>query len=134
MNKLLQNILALLILAAVPGLAAWLFASPKTEKLQPFEIAIGDPKLDGKVVWVDARSPQEYSAGHATNAIALNEENWDQHLGDLFAAWQPGWLIVVYCNQGCAASEKVAARLREMNLEPAYFLQGGYAAWEKANP
>lgn len=122
----------MILLACIPAAVAWSKLKAREEALLPDELTVHDSRMDAQnIVWVDARSEQDYAQGHVTGAILLTEEKWESQLGDLFQAWQPDQLIIVYCNAGCQASHKVADRLRDLGLEPIYVLKGGYDAWKQ---
>ncbi len=53
-------------------------------------------------------------------------------LAGLFDAWSPGKSIVVYCTPDCHASSEIADRIRDLGIEPVFFLHGGYEAWKRA--
>lgn len=120
------------LIALLPASISWARRQASSKELAPYEVILNDKRLSGSnVVWVDARAQTDYDNGHITGAVLLNEENWDFLLGGVFEVWQPDKPIVVYCNAGCQSSEKVAQRLRDMGMEPVYFLRDGYEAWKK---
>jgi len=86
-------------------------------------------------LWIDARSSEEFESGHVPKAVLLNEDHWDDLLGDVIQACQPPRPVIVYCsNLGCQASKGVAARLkRELGWEQVYVLKGGWEAWLEAH-
>jgi rhodanese-related sulfurtransferase len=94
---------------------------------------MADPRLkDAEIVWVDSRSRSDYEREHASGAILLNKDEWDNLLASLFDAWSPGKSIVVYCTPDCHASSEIADRIRDLGIEPVFFLHGGYEAWKQA--
>jgi rhodanese-related sulfurtransferase len=126
--------LLLLVLAVVPSLLAWSQRPVAVTESDPFEITMEDSRLKkSEIVWVDARSSDFYKEGHAAGAIPLTDEDWDKQIGGIFEAWEPGKTLVAYCDEGCHSSAQVAERLREIGMEPVFFLKGGYNAWKKAN-
>lgn len=81
--------------------------------------------------WIDARSAAEYEAGHAPDALLLNEDNWVEALPELLRRWRPPRPIVVYCSsRECGSSREIARRLREAGLRPVHVLAGGWDAWQ----
>lgn len=88
------------------------------------------------VLWVDARTLDEYRAGHLPGALPLSAEAWDAQLVELLMQWEPGRKVVVYCSRTeCRTSAVVAARLRQDLGSPDVFhLVGGYEAWQEAAP
>jgi rhodanese-related sulfurtransferase len=135
MKQALKRAAWLAAVAALPAVLSWGRLSEADDRLLPYEVTLNDPRFPREdAVWVDARSREEYEQGHVTGAILLNEENWDSLLGNLFEAWKPPRAIIVYCNAGCQASQKVAERLRDLGIDPVYFLKGGYDAWKSNYP
>ncbi len=126
----MRSALLLAFVALVPAAVAWMQFREHGAELLSGEVEVNDSKIAGaETVWIDARSRVEFEKAHADGAISLNQEDWDTSLGDVFAAWQPGRAIVVYCDAGCEASSKIADRLRELGMEPVFVLKGGYEAW-----
>lgn len=127
-------LVAAVIFAAVNYLAnphrpAW-----SEETLAEGEIALKEAlALSSTALWADARSDQEYFAGHIPSALRLNEDRWDGLLPEFLSAWEPGQTVIVYCgSQQCRASHAVADRLRsEVGLPNVYVLKGGWEAWQK---
>jgi rhodanese-related sulfurtransferase len=89
-------------------------------------------KWNDPVLWVDARSIEEYTSDHIPGAVRLTEDNWNELLPDLLKVWAPDSAIIVYCDsQKCHASNEVAKRLREeVGLKNVYTLRGGWTAWK----
>lgn len=120
------------LIALLPASISWARWQAGNKELNPYEVILDDKRLSNSdIVWVDARAKTDYNNGHITGAVLLNEDNWGSLLGGVFEVWQPDRSIVVYCNAGCQSSEKVAQRLRDMGIEPVYYLRGGYEAWKK---
>ncbi len=85
-------------------------------------------------IWIDARSRDDYDTRHISDAILLNDSNWDEGIQDLMGIWlihaRP---IIVYCSSTqCNASKRIAAQLREALPEAEiYSLKGDWEAWKK---
>lgn len=86
-------------------------------------------------LWLDAREPAAYAAGHVPGALALSETEWETGFGALMEAWDGARPLVVYCGgESCHASESVARRLkRELGFDNIVMLRGGWDAWRAAN-
>ena len=81
----------------------------------------------GNVIWVDARSADEYRRDHVAGAISLGTEGWDQALAEIARRWKPGVRIVVYCSAGCDLAREAAVRLRtDAGIEGVFTLEGGW--------
>ena len=86
------------------------------------------------VIWVDARSEADYAAGHAQNAVLLNNSNWETGIPGLMNLWlSDARPVVVYCSSAqCGSSKQIADRLRaELPEMEVYTLKGGWEAWEE---
>lgn len=119
------------LVALLPASISWARWQAGSKELRPYEVILADRRITDDAVWVDARARPDYDNGHVAGAVMLNEDEWDSLIEGVFEIWQPGRPIVVYCNAGCPSSEKVAQRLRDMGIEPVYYLRGGYEAWKK---
>lgn len=88
-------------------------------------------QAQGGVLWVDARSTADYEQDHIPGAVLCNEDDWDAGLMRVLEAWQPGDLVVVYCDaERCDASDAVGERLRrETGFEDIHTLHGGWQTW-----
>jgi len=91
-------------------------------------------QANSSILWVDARSEREFQAGHVPSAVLLNQEAWEELLPDFLALWQPGKMVVVYCDtEKCRASQEVAVRIRrELQIDDVFVLKNGWAAWQEA--
>ena len=82
------------------------------------------------VVWIDARSRQDYEKAHVDGAFLLNE------MEDFYKLLEPIWSkiqnkadlpFIVYCSsESCLASRKASEKLREtVGIAEVYILEGG---------
>lgn len=98
-----------------------------------YRVQVADLAALEPLLWVDARSAQEYEREHVAGAVHLPPESFDDQLADLFERWEPGQTIVVYCGgAACNASNEVAERLRQAFGESVagsvLVLKGGWEA------
>lgn len=133
----------LLAAACLPAfLAIWLHPRAPVLTVSPQD---GDAITPGEahalarfndVLWVDARRADAFAAGHIPGAVPLREDAWEDLLPGFIEAWRPGRHVVVYCDGGgCAAARSVADRLRrEFALDDVVYLEGGWEAWQRAQP
>lgn len=86
----------------------------------------------GEVIWIDARTEEQFAEGHVPGARLLNEQGFHDQLFELLdvlqAADRP---VVIYCSgERCAASRKIRDQLRlQFPLENVWVLRGGWPAW-----
>ncbi len=109
-----------------PNLPAW-----DPLEIREGEISVADAMALEAVIWIDARSEEEYNKGHIPGAILINEDDWDSYFGNFMANWGGETNFVVYCdNRLCDRSTHVADRLKSsLELETIYELKGGWQVW-----
>ena len=129
----MRRYLLLLLAPVVPALlTGWLHPRRPdwTAAMHPTPL-VSLAEVPAAPLWVDAREPAVYAAGHVPGALSLSETKWEQGLPAFLAAWNPGTTVVVYCGgETCGASRAVAQRLRrELGIDKVYILEGGWDAW-----
>lgn len=125
--KIVRDAVLILLCAALPAAAMYSIRS-QTPPTNGIATPVGKD-----VLWVDARSAEDFAKEHIPGALSLNEKNWESALPRLFETWQPPRSIVVYCSAGCPASAKIAAKLAELGIEPVQIMEGGYEEWKRSN-
>lgn len=131
--------LLIVIVSLIAGLLT-LAVHPLSPKWQPWSAQEGALSLEGvlqlsePILWIDARSDDEFFAGHIPEAILVNEDDWEAGLVRLFAVWEPEQVLIVYCGaEACMSSRVVMRRLREdLQQENIYYLEGGWSVWAAA--
>lgn len=128
--------IALILALALAGTAfsAWCFDRPTFPEADPWARDMAALADLPEVLWVDARPPAVFAQGHIPGATNVSLEDWEPGFVALLDAWEPGQVIVVYCDgEGCALSREVAERLRtELGTTEVYWLSGGLPAWQIA--
>ena len=133
------QILIIAIIVAISGLVIYLGHPDRP----PFYLVAGQLRKDEVeleqvlkwandkgVVWIDARSRQDYEKAHVDGAFLLNE------MEDFYKLLEPIWSkiqnkadlpFIVYCSsESCLASRKVSEKLREtVGIAEVYILEGG---------
>lgn len=113
----------------VDGLSPLPWAEPE---LEAGEIRLADAQvLD--VIWIDARSYDEFETDHIPDALFFDESDWDTGLISLMDTWlmQPRPIIVYCSSESCGTSQRIAERLRETLPDAEiYSLKGGWDAWQ----
>jgi rhodanese-related sulfurtransferase len=102
----------------------------EADAVEAFDLA----EVPEGALWVDAREPGEFAAGHVPGAVALGEAAWEEGLARFMERWEPGVRVVVYCGGAeCEASRRVARRLQEeLGIAEVAVLREGWAAWQGA--
>ena len=100
--------------------------SPPDEWGLTLEEALGR----GPVLWVDGRSADGYAEIHHAGAIHLSLDDWDTGFSQILEQWEPGMVLVVYCDgEGCESSREMARKLRQdFGEEEIFWLIGGWPA------
>ena len=88
----------------------------------------------GDALFLDARGPSSYEAGHIPGALHLPAEASTERLREALAPYPPGILIITYCSgTGCRSSDILARHLTDdLELPNVQVLDGGFPAWKKA--
>jgi rhodanese-related sulfurtransferase len=131
-----RQALMILLAALIPASLTAAF-HPRRPRWSQDQLAQGEVMLstamawDRDVLWVDARSADEYEADHIPGAILLNLESWDEFFPQFLDRWSPEKRVVVYCSAAaCELSREVAERLRKSGISSVFVLKGGWEAWK----
>ncbi len=131
--KVLLQVFLIVLLSFVGGVASTYFHS-EASRFVASSIELNLDEVDGfeQVFWVDARTNEDFEAGHLEGAILLNEEYWEEGFMGFMMSWMPEVPVVVYCSsRSCARSHEVARRLREeLGVDNVYALKGGWEVLE----
>ena len=86
---------------------------------------------DGSVAFVDARSAEEFLAGHVTRAVSAPIEETGVVGPSVVDALRGARLVIAYCDTtgSCARSTRLAGLLARAGLPDVRVLEGGMAAW-----
>jgi rhodanese-related sulfurtransferase len=125
-----------LVVAATLGVYAWHPNRPALyfdlQQLDDGEVDLAQAlewRDAGQIVWIDARSREKYDAGHLEGAMLLNErDDFNALLLESFAELQNNSdkNLVVYCGSAtCAASLRIAKKLRGIGFHSVHVLKGG---------
>lgn len=146
-KKILIQSLIIIITAAIIGFTVNLFHSrgfrlvniqtPSISSIvaiTPLEAYI---KLQGKTIYVDARSQKEFAEGHITGSInipAHPESVMMEMLSKNFSDINSDRELVIYCNgNDCPSSEELAKKLVSLDYSRhIYIIRDGFPAWQKA--
>lgn len=132
-----RRLLMLMILALVPAVMAGLFHPRRpawdAEAPGPGEVRLAEARTWDHALWIDARTAAAFARGHVPGALLLTEERWSRDLEAVVNAWTPDRRIVVYCDaRSCDAARRTVERLRrEVGLDDAWVLRGGWDAWSQ---
>ena len=87
----------------------------------------------GAALFLDAREPADYAAGHIGNALNLPVQSFAQHFGEVSPILTPSSELILYCDgKECELSQRLAESLRQMGYTNSYILSNGWTAWRQA--
>lgn len=136
MGSFFRQAVCVAALALLPAAGEAIYFRERVSWRQP---ALSDEvnlaQADGfgaQVMWIDARSREQFETAHVPEAFLLNAGEWEELLPAMLNAWTPDRKLVVYCSaQSCDASKEVARRLKEeAGLKNVYVLSGGWETWQ----
>ena len=86
---------------------------------------------DAAVAFVDARSAEEFLAGHVTRAVSAPIEDTGVVGDSVVASLRGARLVIAYCDTtgSCARSTRLAGLLARAGLPDVRVLEGGMPAW-----
>lgn len=95
----------------------------------PIETAIEKHRGAG-VLFIDARSHEDYTAGHIAGALNFSLHAFDQWVESFVAQTDPEQEIIVYCHgTDCPLAQELAETLRTIGYEKAGHLRDGWGEW-----
>jgi rhodanese-related sulfurtransferase len=87
----------------------------------------------GTALFIDAREPADYAAGHIGNAFNLPAQSFAQHFGQLAPMLTTDSELVLYCDgKECDLSHRLADNLRQQGYTNLHILANGWTVWRQA--
>ncbi len=84
-------------------------------------------------VFLDARSPREYRAGHVKGALNLPWESFEEHFDAVMSDVPTEAAVVTYCDgEGCDLSHELALALQAFGYTNVRVLVNGWTLWREA--
>ncbi len=106
-------------------------ASETTEN--SLEVSLQEAKrlcIENKAVFLDARSPRQYEAGHIQDAKNLPIDQFDDHFDWLVSEVPEDTTIITYCDgKACSLGEELALMLKELGYKDVRVLVNGWSLW-----
>ena len=85
------------------------------------------------VLFLDAREPDDYAAGHIGNALNLPAQSFAQHFGDIAPLLTPNAEMVLYCDGiECDLSHRLRENLRQLGYTNTHLFSNGWSTWRQA--
>jgi rhodanese-related sulfurtransferase len=86
---------------------------------------------NGNVLFVDARSQDNYEDGHIPGAVSLPVGQFDELIGSFLDRHAPDRPIVTYCSgRTCEDSHHLAQLLSELEFDNVRIFIDGFPGWE----
>ncbi len=86
----------------------------------------------GKALFVDARSHEDYMAGHIKGALNLPDHHFDEWIDDFLSGTDPDIEIIAYCDgEDCSLGYDVAEKLYQLGFERVSYLINGWTEWQE---
>jgi rhodanese-related sulfurtransferase len=108
---------------------------PKTQPLpgELISLAEAETALYAGAMFLDARSPADYRAGHIAGALNLPAGDFQRSFPKIAGSLAPETLVVVYCDgEICELSHDVAGKLRQSGYSNVRVLLNGWTVWRRA--
>ena len=140
----LPQALALVLLGAGMGLAANqisphglpLITPPKPAPKAGEFISLEHAKrlwYGGAALFLDAREPDDYAAGHIANALNLPAQSFAQHFGEIAPLLTSSSELVLYCDGAeCELSHRLRENLRQIGYTNTHLFSNGWTTWRQA--
>jgi rhodanese-related sulfurtransferase len=144
MRRILQQASVILLLGFALGLAGNqasprglpLITPPKKAIKADEFIALEKAKelwYGGATLFLDAREPADYAAGHIGNALNLPAQSFEQHFSEIAPILSPDSSMVLYCDgMDCELSHRLQKSLRQLGYTNTHLLFDGWKSWREA--
>jgi len=122
----------------VPIIGDWSTSSKLTISTgENIEISVQDARrlcLEDKAIVLDARSPEEYQAGHIDCAVNLPWLSFDEYFQNISEKLPEDKIIITYCDgETCSLSKDLAMTLIDMGFKNVKVLVNGWSVWVQNN-
>ena len=88
---------------------------------------------NGTAVFLDAREPVDFEAGHIANAFNLPAASFETHFEEIAPFLTPESQMVIYCDgTECELSHRVKDRLVDLGYPKGEILFDGWSVWRGA--
>ncbi len=87
----------------------------------------------GEALFVDARSYEDYLAGHVNGAMNLPDHHFDELIDDFLSRTDTDIEIITYCDgEDCSLGHNVAEKLYQLGFERVSYLVNGLTKWQES--
>lgn len=104
---------------------------------EKIDISLEDAKQlyqQGKAIIIDARSPEDFRAGHIEGALNLPWLSFDQYFDQIIDKIDDNHTIITYCDgENCPLSVDLAKILIDFGFQDVKVLVNGWSLWVNNN-
>jgi rhodanese-related sulfurtransferase len=101
-------------------------------KVIPLSLALQKFQSLGNGAFIDARSAEEFEAGHISGAISVPFQSLEENFPTIGNLLDSGKQLIVYCsNRDCDDSLMLAIELKAMGAESLVLFIDGFEVWKK---
>jgi rhodanese-related sulfurtransferase len=140
-KKFLKHFIFIIILSVLSGVIYNIFSRNRIPFLyEPIKIDPGKKislveayslYREGKAIFIDTRSEEEYIAGHIMNAINIPSYSSMDELILLTERYPADQLMITYCDGvECSSSERLAGILMQIGFPRVLVFYSGWEEWE----
>jgi rhodanese-related sulfurtransferase len=87
----------------------------------------------GTAIFLDAREPADYAAGHIGMAFNLPVLAFEKHFAEVAPMLTPESPVVVYCDgTECELSHRLAKNLQQVGYTNVHMLYNGWTVWKQS--
>lgn len=143
-NKLIKQTFFILLIALISGITYNFFSKnsiPYIYKAIEFDSGqvISLEKaykiyLEGRALFVDTRTEEEYTQGHIKNAVNIPAHSSMDEIVMFVESNSKDRLVITYCDGlECSDSKRMAAIFMQIGFENVLIFFGGWNEWQKNN-
>jgi len=85
----------------------------------------------GHSLFIDARAPEAYEAGHIYGAVNITEQTVEDHIFELMDKARESEVIIYCSGPECPQAIELAELLIENDIKPIHVYSGGLDQWQK---
>ena len=87
-----------------------------------------------KVLFLDARSPEDFQKGHIKGAVNLPDYRFDEVFGRVAAQLDEAEGIITYCDgEECVLGLNLARKLSRLGYNNVTYISNGWTTWQQHN-
>jgi len=87
---------------------------------------------EGVALFIDARSPEDFRAGHVKGALNLPNQSFDEVFPEVVEKIEKGEALITYCDgKECILAQALAKKLYELGFQNVSYLVNGWTSWRE---